>query len=258
MLVMMQDRRRPLWPVIIPVLLAMISIRLFRFDGISVSKESMLICAIMGIYVFALILVNLKQYRRWLHENFADLENKEVWQILIVLIAFFAESVVYSLFLPNMTVEILLQIIDILMILILLWRVETLQILEVPSVEDDQTYSEKKSVYTKIEKMLQEQCVNSQYYLHSDISLPQLAKLIGTNNTYLSKYFSQKGQTFNSYINGLRIQYFIHLYEDTLASGRIYTASQLAYMSGFHSYSTFSTVFKQMMGTSVTTWMNQR
>jgi len=33
-------------------------------------------------------------------------------------------------------------------------------------------------------------------------------------------------------------------------------AKQLAYQSGFRSYSTFSAVFKQVMGTTVTAWMH--
>ena len=86
--------------------------------------------------------------------------------------------------------------------------------------------------------------------------MAQLAKLIGTNRVYLSKYFAMQGSTYNAYINGLRIQHFVKLYHETVAAGQPVIAKQLAYQSGFRSYSTFSAVFKQTMGTTVTAWMN--
>jgi len=84
----------------------------------------------------------------------------------------------------------------------------------------------------------------------------QLANLIGTNRAYLSKYFALQGTTYNAYINGLRIQHFIHLYHEAVATRQPVLAKQLAYQSGFHSYSTFSAVFKQVMGMTATEWMH--
>lgn len=45
--------------------------------------------------------------------------------------------------------------------------------------------------------------------------------------------------------------FFIRRYHETVADKRIITARQLAFESGFHSCSTFSTPFKQNMGTTV-------
>ena len=48
---------------------------------------------------------------------------------------------------------------------------------------------------------------------------------------------------------------FVLLYQEALADGREITAQQLASESGYRSYSTFSSTFKQIMGTTVTEWM---
>ena len=84
-----------------------------------------------------------------------------------------------------------------------------------------------------------------------------MAKAIGTNRTYLSLYFVRKETTYNAYINDLRIRHFVGLYREAVAARRPITAQQLALMSGYHSYSTFSLAFKQRMGLSVKDWMRR-
>ena len=103
--------------------------------------------------------------------------------------------------------------------------------------------------------MLLEFCEEPQLYLRHDISVSQLAKLIGVNRSYLSKHFALQGITYNAYINGLRIQHFVNLYHKAATAHQPITAHQLAYQSGFHSYSTFSAAFKQVMGMTATEWM---
>ena len=94
-----------------------------------------------------------------------------------------------------------------------------------------------------------------QIYLQHDLMLEELAQVIGTNRSYLSQYFSRQGITYNIYINNLRINHFINLYEQAVAAGKDVVAQQLAEESGFRSYSTFSRAFTQRMGQSVTAWM---
>jgi AraC-like DNA-binding protein len=91
--------------------------------------------------------------------------------------------------------------------------------------------------------------------LQHDLTISQLAQAIGTNRTYLSQYFSSQGLTYNAYINDLRINHFVSLYLESLATQRPFTAKQLAHDSGYQSYSTFSLAFKQRMRQSVTAWM---
>ena len=152
-----------------------------------------------------------------------------------------------------------LQIDCILIVALLLWRVETLPELTanvVPEAEQEKLEQEQKQKPSKMETLLKKHCENKRLYLQNDLTLAQLAGAIGTNRTYLSQHFAQQGITYNAYINGLRIRHFVRLYEKALADGREFTAQQLAFESGFHSYSTFSNTFKQIMGTTVATWMH--
>ncbi|MCR5180088.1 MAG: helix-turn-helix domain-containing protein [Bacteroidaceae bacterium] len=84
------------------------------------------------------------------------------------------------------------------------------------------------------------------------MSLSNLAQTIGTNRTYLTYYFSSHGTTYNTYINNLRINHFISLYDEAVANQQNFSIQQLAYNSGYRSYTTFSTAFKQRMGKNVT------
>ena len=43
-------------------------------------------------------------------------------------------------------------------------------------------------------------------YLQHDLTLSQLAKVIGTNRSYLSQYFVTQGITYNTYIYANKIQ----------------------------------------------------
>jgi Bacterial regulatory helix-turn-helix proteins, AraC family. len=67
---------------------------------------------------------------------------------------------------------------------------------------------------------------------------------------------SSRGQNYNDYINGLRIQHFVNLCREAVTDKRDFTAQQLARKCGYHSYSTFSRVFKLQMGKNVTAWMS--
>ena len=88
-----------------------------------------------------------------------------------------------------------------------------------------------------------------------DLTLQQLSLAIGKNRTYLGAYFTQQGITYNAYINRLRIEHFIRLYKEAKDSTQPITAKKLAEQSGFRSYITFSSAFKNFIGMTVTEWM---
>ena len=113
------------------------------------------------------------------------------------------------------------------------------------------------TIHDKIGPLLQKHCIDSQLYLQHDLSISQLSKAIGTNRLYLSQYFSRQGMTYNAYINSLRIDRFMSLYRQAVATQRHITARQLAFESGYRSYTTFSAAFKQLKGQTVTAWMRE-
>ena len=77
------------------------------------------------------------------------------------------------------------------------------------------------------------------------------------NRYYLSKYFASQGTSYYEYIHDLRVSHFIARYRELAAAQESIVAQQLAQESGYSSYSTFSTAFKQRMHKSVTAWMHE-
>jgi len=260
---MLQDRRRRLWPWVlaqVPIV-AVASIGIVKHDefyGFEILHywEVAVITIFIIYYTFALI-----RYGRWLHENYADLEHKEVWQSLLFVVAIFIIYEIYSTNPGEMIREYLAQVNTIFIIVFLLWRVETLQQLD-EVIETDAEYDEPKSaavaVPSNIGSLLHDYCELPKLYLQHDLTLAQLCEAVGTNRTYLSYYFTQQGITYNAYINRLRIEHFERIFSDSITTMRPITATQLAHESGFKSYSTFATAFKLFKGQNVTDWMKSQ
>ncbi len=281
LLAMLQDRKRPVWPVFVATLPFAALGGVFMVNP---SEQLMLIviaytccsCLVFTIYM----VFSVRQYGRWLRDNYADLERKEVWQTHVAVFFFILLFFLYTF--VEVDSDILfyfLHLSYLLLFVLLLWRVETLPQLDgissektcTASVAEAQGISEAVDAsevrpqslsaspvniaLVQIEQLLAEHCVDTQLYLQHDLSLHQLALAIGTNRSYLSQYFSSRGITYNTYINNLRINHFINRYQAAAIVGQPVTAQQLASESGYRSYSTFSLAFKQRTGLSVTAWM---
>ena len=260
MLVMLQDRRRPLWYAVVYDALGLAMLLSEYLLGPQASWLSILLSVVMVLYVNITLVVGVRQYGRWLRDNYADLEHKEVWQTYLVMLAFLPSIFFYSFFNVDRVFDFLLEVVNIPLFFILLWRVETLQDLE-ESVEepfeDGAAESASTTQFADIELLLQQHCIDTQLYLQRDLTINQLAQALDTNRTYLSQYFSSLDTTYNAYINKLRIDHFCRLYQEEMAANHYPTAQQLFSRCGYRSYSTFSLAFKQRMGQSVASWMRE-
>jgi len=261
MLVTLQDRRRKMWPVTIIVALSLFNVLLVHLQGNRITTAIGLIYLLSIAAVIIGMILALRYYRKWLRENYADLEHKEVAHIYWVLFFWLLTSLCYGLANLYSLFEVLMEVGDIVLIVFLLWRVETLQALEEPeevtteAAAPSAEVSSPKPLYDKLERLLREECVGTQFYLRHDASLTELAKLIGTNRNYLSQHFAQQGITYNTYINNLRIEHFKRLFKQSMDEHSDLTATELAAQSGFRRYATFSEAFKQCTGQTATEWM---
>ena len=265
LLTMLQDRRRPLWPVALmfaPLVLAgafCVATHSYAFQPMAYIYF-LLMCIGLIIYMVHA----LRQYGHWLRDNYADLEHKEVWQSFVVLAIILLVFVVYAFVNEGTAYLYAMQVIIIILICYIVWRVETLSDLSIPvndmaeemgTTEDVEDHDLSFSMRKNIGPLLKQHCEEPQLYLQYDLTLSQLAQTIGTNRLYLSQYFSNQGTTYNAFINGLRIQHFINLYHEAATTHQLITAQQLAHQSGFRSYNTFSVAFKKIMGMTATEWM---
>lgn len=266
MLRMLQDRRRPLWPVwlaMVPALFITLGVGAIghSYDFVQMLAQYI---AIVGCAYAGYILYSLRDYRRWLRENYADLENKEVWHSTALLLCLMLMFTLYKFSTINLFTEFAIQVLTIVIVAVLIWRVESLQMLdevEKTAEEGEEEQNEETTrgatFLTTIGGLLKNNCEDTQLYLQHDLSLAKLCTAIGTNRTYLSTYFKQNGTTYNAYINRLRIKHFMRLCHETLAAGQPFSAQQTAQLSGFQSYRTFSATFKQFNGMTASEWIEQ-
>ena len=257
LLVMLQDRKRSLWPIALMVA-PLIAGNVWGIAACSYALLPVLFVYFLLMWLGLIIYMvrEVRRYGRWLRDNYADLEHKEVWQSFVVLAIILMVYAIYSLDVGELIYEYALDVIIIVLVCYLLWRVETLSDLTLSQSNHDRSTSD--SLLAKnIGPLLKQHCEDTQLYLQHDISLSQLATLIGINRSYLSKHFALQGITYNAYINGLRIQHFINLYHESAATHQPVSAQQLAYQSGFRNYKTFNAAFKKIMEMTATEWMQQ-
>lgn len=85
-------------------------------------------------------------------------------------------------------------------------------------------------ILTKVEK-----CIDNRFYLNPDISLDWLARVVGTNRTYLSELIHKKySVSFSDFVNSMRTDYAEVLLKTTTLS-----LDDIAVESGFRSKSSF-------------------
>ena len=265
---MLQDRHRPLWPIavaMVPFFVVAVVAIVIHYDYFEWFVEGYSLQ--LGLIFIIYYVHALRKYGRWLHDNFADLEHKELWQSLLLLACILLIYVVYTTNEGALAVEYLAQVLTLVIIVLTLviigfvvWRVESLQILllevteETEETEGTEEAEESREVL-QIGSLLVQHCEAPKLYLQYDLTLTQLALALGTNRTYLGAYFAARGETYNAYINRLRIDHFIGLYQEAAARGRNVTAQQLSAQSGYRNYTTFSNAFKQRTGQNVTQWI---
>ena len=269
LLCMLQDRRRPLWPVTVMVSPLVVGI------AVCIANQNDTLLPMLRIYILLLgigliiyMVREVRRYGHWLRDNYADLEHKEVWKSFLVLAIMMLVLGIYASGVGGMAYEYAVQTLAIVLVCYLLWRVETLSNLSIPlsqdlsvvepaitEAEDVEDNSLSQTNRENIGTLLQQHCIDTQLYLQHDLNISQLAKTIGVNRLYLTKYFSSQGTNYNAYINDLRIQHFVSLYHEAVASHRSFSAQQLAQESGFYTYRTFSEAFKRKIGYTVSAWI---
>ena len=281
LLTMLQDRRRPLWPIFaVMTPCAVIAVLQTVLPAIDLTTPNKMYGLVLIVTFIIYMVVAVRQYGRWLRDNYADLEHKEVWVSLTLLIGLMLLLMCYE-YTDNYVMCTIAHLIGFPLAGLLLWRVDTLKDLSTDSLapcsaQRDNCLSECSAMppckaqnpspegeashigqLPPIGQLLAKHCEDAQLYLQTDLTLSQLSAAVGVNRYYLSQYFASQGTSYYEYIHDLRIRYFVARYRELAAAQKPIVAQQLAQESGYHSYSTFSTAFKQRMHKSVTAWMRE-
>ena len=91
-------------------------------------------------------------------------------------------------------------------------------------------------------------------YLNSDLKVADVARLLGTNSAYISNCInSQKGCSFNQYINAYRIEHAKELFKQSPDK----KVAEIWPASGFSTETSFFRTFKALTGLTPTEWKQQ-
>ena len=262
LLTMLQDRRRPLWPIFVVMTpCAVLAVLQTALPDIDLTTPNMIYGLVLAVAFIIYMVVAVRQYGRWLRDNYADLEHKEVWLSLTLLIGLMILLMSFE-YTDNYVMSTIAHLIGFPLAGLLLWRVETLNDLSTDNSTDETNHTPlllrgEWGEASNIALLLEKHCEDTQLYLQQDLTLTQLSATVGVNRYYLSQYFTNQGTSYYAYIHDLRVRYFVARYRELAAAHKPIVAQQLAQESGYHSYSTFSKAFMQRMGKSVTAWMHE-
>lgn len=117
------------------------------------------------------------------------------------------------------------------------YRVERNDLLESSAIE---------SPKTDLDEIIHSLFVKEKIFLNPRLKLSDVARMAGTNRTYLSRFFNNdKDSTFYEYVNTLRVDYASELLSSTTMS-----IEDIAEKSGFNSRTSFYRVFLSIKGIS--------
>jgi len=188
---MLQDRRRPLWSVWVmaaPLVIGMVLCVVSRSDALLPTLLGYFLLMCIGLIIY--MVREVRRYGRWLRNNYADLEHKEVWQsfleqaVILLMLSFYAYCLEWPAY------EYVVQACDIVLVCYLLWRVEMLSDLQTspqPLSNGSGAAGEPDATYEYIAPLLQQHCIETQLYLQHDLNLAQLAKVSPTGRNRSSQ-----------------------------------------------------------------------
>lgn len=97
--------------------------------------------------------------------------------------------------------------------------------------------------FKRLGDLIYKYCVTERHFTDPDLTVIDLARAIGTNRTYTAKWFSDRGENFNSYINNLRIEYAERLLRTTNEN-----INNIYMKCGYSTAHNFRRVFKMKYG----------
>lgn len=116
------------------------------------------------------------------------------------------------------------------------------------NIRADENDALRQTVWTEeLENSLQKVMEVEQIYLNPQLTMLEMANIIGTNRTYLSQYLHDvRKQTFYDYINTYRIEASCRLIKYMAESGERLNMTDISLKSGFNSTSTFYRYFPKI------------
>lgn len=210
------------------------------------------IFAIQVIIVIISVFRDIRRFNNKVNQLYADIEHREIRYIPVLLLIIILTSLLSSFvnllgrefFVDNLIVVFPAIGFSILLSsLVWLGIAHRFTIHDIPQEQEEETIVSTKTtdvvptaqsaqLYIKLEDIMNEQ----QVFLQQDILLNDVAKLLGTNRTYLLRALSSCAHmTFKEYINRKRIAHA----EQLIAKNPTIPKNEVATLSGYNSLSSF-------------------
>ena len=207
--------------------------------------------AIQVIIVIVRGFRRIRRFNKTVEQLYADTENKEIEAIPTILILFIVTSLVSTIvnvigrqmFVDTVIIA-LPSVAFSALIFALSWvgMQHNFSMRDIPEEQEKETDDSEKVtavpsansiiIYEKLENLVN----NEQIFLQNDLLLNDVAKLLGTNRTYLLQALSSCAHmTFKEYINRKRIAHA----EQLIANNPLMPKTEIATRSGYNSMSSF-------------------
>lgn len=223
---------------LLPLVLYGITDKLFWFDVLTAW------CFVYGTVTYFLMFYLISRYHRQLKERFSYQDNINLNWLRGILSCFFVILLVwvFSCYMVDAQFDNIYMLFSLgawMFVCYFLYKHESV-IEELGEMDEDEVAvgSEEISL-SGLEIEINKLFIEEKLYLNPQLKLSDVARQVGTNRTYLSRFFNQEKQmTFFDYVNNLRVEHAVGLLKNSDLR-----LNAIAEQSGFNSISTFRRVF---------------
>ena len=216
--------------------------------------------AIQVIIIFILGFRNLRQYKRFIDNTYADTENKRLEKVQTILILFvggvflaFVSNIIGRWRFMDDTSLLAIPSLFFSALLFLIGYVGSHTVFSIgnvndneftpstPSMDDNDNEQTDSSLTVSLEQLMNEKHL----YLQHDLKISDVASLLCTNRTYIQRAILElSGESFTKYVNRKRIEYAIELQKKHPE----YNIETIATQSGYTHLGTFYRNYKIVTG----------
>lgn len=218
--------------------------------------QIVVVYAILGAVVFCIYsFFVIRRYKALLSEAYSDTENRSFVWCIYVFLSLFVYFIIYLTWgmsegsVSNVWQQSFVLCYAIVVFVYILYSLSHQLLVYSDIMEQIDLSGRNKLSDEKVRSIsvaLQRNFVDARAYANNDINIQGVARMVGTNVSYLSDYLnSHLHMNFNQYVNRLRVEYACQLMEET-----DYTMDELAHRCGFSSKAAFYRVFSIVKGSN--------
>jgi len=215
--------------------------------------------AIYGFVTLVLVIVLIRKYHRQLKERFSYQENINLNWLSAILYSFFLILMIWvaACLVIDVNFDNIYMVCNLVLWMFICYFVykhesviDELEDADAPPVTKNVPESDLQGIAVQVQRLFEVENI----FLNPKLKLSDVARAVGTNRTYLSRFFNKEnGQTFYDYVNGYRIHHAEQLLVESTA-----TLQEVSDRSGFNSLSTFRRVFTATYGCSPSDYRNKQ